>query len=74
MEPGDWPQGLWKRLIIKHFGHTFDREKTRKLKIIFSWRNLRSKILKSENCEIFEIKKIEIFPKENSMKIENFDF
>jgi len=47
LEAGSVPREWFKRLIIKHFGHTFDREKTRKLNFDFSWRNLRSKILKS---------------------------
>ena len=50
-----------KRLIIKHFGHTFDREKARKLKIIFACRNLRLKILKSEKFPDQKLQKQKIF-------------
>ena len=51
------PRECFKRLIIKHFDHTFDREKTRKLKSIFhgeisdrkfsNLKKIRSKIFKN---------------------------
>ena len=53
LEAGSVPRKWFKRLIIKHFGHTFDREKPRKLKTFFSRRNHRSKFFESENFRNF---------------------
>ena len=68
LSPRVLPLEWFKRLIIKHFDHTFDREKTRKLKIIFLGEISVQKFSNLKFSVIFEIENSGKFSNENPMK------